>query len=253
MYKASFTSFWMLFLFFGQSDLKTLLFFWKTPFYLFKKFFDICQYIFTFCSALIPACTIRLATIHIWRPWKLSNFQNPLLPFHLRPKLSHSPWPWTSNFKRIPTSPHSYPLQQTMEKQPHRACKRKKSKQKQNQVTSQSNWPRILSFDLAHKQFNGIIKGWLHCLTSESIGKVLVNNTLIFDSAWYLVMAQIQFSLIKKNKNWISRTLVTTPSPPLVTTPFHSHKSDNISFLPYPPSPPQSGRHICVTPYQICS
>ena len=88
---------------------------------------------------------------------------------------------------------------QTMEQQPHRACERTKSKQKQNQVMSHSNWPRVLLFDLAHKQCNGIIKGWLHCLTSESKGRFLVNN-ILFGSAWCLVMAQIQFSLIKKIK-----------------------------------------------------
>ena len=32
--------------------------------------------------------------------------------------------------------------------------------------------------DLTHKQCNGIIKGWLQCLTSESKGRVLVNNIL---------------------------------------------------------------------------
>ena len=41
---------------------------------------------------------------------------------------------------------------QTMEQQPHRACEQTTSKQKQNQVTSHSNWPRILLLDLAHKQ-----------------------------------------------------------------------------------------------------
>ena len=33
---------------------------------------------------------------------------------------------------------------QTMEQQPQRACERTKSKQKQNQVTSQSYWPHVL-------------------------------------------------------------------------------------------------------------
>ena len=41
-----------------------------------------------------------------------------------------------------------------------------KPKQKQNQVTSHSNWPRVVLFDLAHKQCSGIIKGWVHVLTS---------------------------------------------------------------------------------------
>ena len=33
--------------------------------------------------------------------------------------------------------------------------------------------------DLAHKNYNGIIKGWRHWLTSESKGRFLVNNLLI--------------------------------------------------------------------------
>ena len=102
----------------------------------------------------------------------------------------HPPWPWTSNFKRNPP-PTPCPLQQTMEQQPHRACKRTKSKQKQNQVSSHSNCPHVLLFDLAHKQCSGVIKGWFHCLTSESIGRLLVNNILIFHTAWRLVRTRI--------------------------------------------------------------
>ena len=55
-----------------------------------------------------------------------------------------------------------------MEQQPHCACERTKSKQKQNQVMSHSNSPGVLLFDLGHKKGNGIIKGWLHCLTPQS-------------------------------------------------------------------------------------
>ena len=46
-----------------------------------------------------------------------------------------------------------------MEQQTHSACEQTKSKQKQKQVTSHSNWPPILLLDLAHKQGSGIIKG----------------------------------------------------------------------------------------------
>ena len=61
---------------------------------------------------------------------------------------------------------------------------RTKSKQEQNQVTSHSNWPDVLLFDLAHNQCNSILKTWLHRLTQESTtGKFLVNNILILDSA----------------------------------------------------------------------
>ena len=40
---------------------------------------------------------------------------------------------------------------------------------------SHSNRSRVLLFDLAHKYCNGIIKGWLHCLTSESKGRFVSN------------------------------------------------------------------------------
>ena len=76
---------------------------------------------------------------------------------------------------------------QTMEQQPQRACEQTKGKQRQNQVTSHSNWPRALLFDLDHKQCNDIIKGWLHCLTSESKERFLVNYMLMFGLAWCLV------------------------------------------------------------------
>ena len=70
-----------------------------------------------------------------------------------------------------------------MEQQLHRECERTKSNQKQNQLTSHSNLPRILLFDLSHKTWNGIMKGWLHCLTSKSKVRFLVNSKLMFGSA----------------------------------------------------------------------
>ena len=69
-----------------------------------------------------------------------------------------------------------------------------------NQFTSHSSWPRVLFFDLAYKQCSGITKGWLHCLAPESIGRLLVNNILMFNSTSCLAMAQIQLSLIKRIK-----------------------------------------------------
>ena len=53
-------------------------------------------------------------------------------------------------------------------------------------------------------------------------GKFLINDILMFDSARYLVMGQIQFSIIKKRLD-----VQSTRYPPPPT-------SDNISFLPYP-------------------
>ena len=84
---------------------------------------------------------------------------------------------------------------QTIEQQQQRACEQTKSKQKQNQVVSRSNWPRVIVFDLPHKQCNGIIKGWFHCLTSASKGRFLNNNILMYGSRWCLLMVQIQFSV----------------------------------------------------------
>ena len=122
-----------------------------------------------------------------------------------------------------------------MEKQPHRACERTKSKQKRNQVTSHSNLTRVLLFDLAHKQSNGIIKGWLHCLTSESIGRFLFNNI------WLSMMsghgANPIFFSKKKEIGHPEHSLIppstpsttATPSPPLLIP-----TSDNILFLPSP-------------------
>ena len=45
-----------------------------------------------------------------------------------------------------------------------------------------------------------------------------------------------------KKKSCTSKTLDNPPPP----------TSDNISFLPYTSNAPQSGRHICITPY-LCS
>ena len=56
------------------------------------------------------------------------------------------------------------------------------------------------------------------CLTSESKGRFLVNN-ILFGSAWCLVTAQIQFSVIK-NKDWTSRTLANPHSLSTITSHF---------------------------------
>ena len=66
-----------------------------------------------------------------------------------------------------------------MKQQPYHGCERTKPKQKQGQVTSHSNLPPVLLFDLAHNQCNGIIKGWFHCLMSESKGRFLVNECVL--------------------------------------------------------------------------
>ena len=132
---------------------------------------------------------IRL--IHIWGPEKLSNFQDPPPPLSIYVRSSSTPLTMDVQFQT------NFLLQRTTKQQLQRAFEQTKSKQKQNKVTSHSNWPRVLFFDLAHKQCNGINKWWLYCLTSELKGRFLVNSILMFGSAC-LVMAQIHFSLIKK-------------------------------------------------------
>ena len=121
-----------------------------------------------------------------------------------------------------------------MEQWPYRACQRVTSKQEQNQVTSYSNWSRVLLFHVAHKQCNDVVKGWLHCLTSESKGRFLVNNILMFGSA-YLVMAKNQFFV---NKKKIGR-----PEHSLTPTPYVRWY---LIFAPPPYSTPSKWTLICV-------
>ena len=71
-----------------------------------------------------------------------------------------------SEFCNEPVYCTTWKRKQTMEYKPHRVCEQTKSKQTQNQVTSHSNWTSVILFNLAQKQGNGIIKGWLSYLTS---------------------------------------------------------------------------------------
>ena len=78
-------------------------------------------------------------------------FKNPH-PLSMYVRNSFTPFTLTSNFKRTHLSKW------------YRACERTNSKQKKRHVTFKL--PRVLLFDLAHKQCNVISKGWLHCLRS---------------------------------------------------------------------------------------
>ena len=169
---------------------------------------------------------MTLGTIHIWRPLKLSNFQDPPALVHLRPIFFHlldlgcpilnKPLTPLTNYQTT-TSPCMW-------------TNEIKTKTKASHVT----------FKLTTRS---IIKVWLHSLTPESIGRVLVNNKLMFDSTWCLVMAHIQFSLIKKKLRLeVQNTCY----------PLHPPTSGNISFLPYSPPPrhthPFKEDAICVSP-----
>ena len=105
-----------------------------------------------------------------------------------------------------------------MEQQPHRACKRTKSKQKQNSVTSHSNWPRVLLFNLGHRRCNGIMKGWLYWVKRKVSCQYYIN-------VWLSYSANPIFFNNKK-KNWKSKTLANPPPP-------------NIWFSLYPPPLPK--------------
>ena len=62
-----------------------------------------------------------------------------------------------------------------MEQQSHSACEWTKSKQKENQPTSHSNWPRVLLFDLAHRECNGILVQKVDIICVSPLSKITVN------------------------------------------------------------------------------
>ena len=83
----------------------------------------------------------------------------------------------------------------------------------------------------------------------ESVGRFLVNN-ILFDSVCSMIMAQIQFSLIKKIKIGCPEHSLTPYPQCLITSHF--------CLTPHPPPPhhththmPQSGRHMCMTPNML--
>ena len=123
--------------------------------------------------------------IHIWRPWKLSNFQDPP-PCPCTPQILLLPRSWTSSFKQSHLQMITNQLTENMIQRWLFNC-------------------YMLSTIVTN------IKGWLHCLTSESKGRFLLKN-ILFGSAWYLVMAQ--------KKTVRSEHLLHLPPPP-----------HNISFL----------------------
>ena len=112
----------------------------------------------------------------------------------------------------------------TIEQQPHGACEWTKSNKQTKKITPYSNWPRVLLFDSAHKQCNGIIKEWLHCLRSESTGRFLANNILL------------EFSLINKIKIGLPEHSLTPR--PLCSITSHFYLTTH---------PRQSGRYMCIT------
>ena len=158
------------------------------------------------------------------------------------------PWPWTSNFKQTHLTlalPNKLWNNSRIVHVEKRNQNKNKTKSHHIQIL-----PRVLLFDLAHKQLNGIIKEWLHSLTPESIGTFLFNKIIMFDSAWSLVMAQIEFFLIKEiNIGSPEHSLPPTPLRPIT-----SHFCLTPLLIPPPPPPnPPKVDVICVSPFKSCS
>ena len=109
-----------------------------------------------------PFLSQRYGTIHIWRLWKLSNFQDPLLPCPSTSKSFPPPWPWTSNFKVNLLHPTT----------------------NYGTTTSPCMWTNEIKTKTKAKPSHVTFK----------------YNISTFGSAWCLFMAQIQFSLIKRIK-----------------------------------------------------
>ena len=143
--------------------------------------------------------SFRLVFVFIINSSILSGFS--FTSFHLaEASLSHFSWLYThacavvhkyTKYQSTSFVCTTWKLTQTMEQQPQHACEPAKAKQKQDQVTSHSNWPRILLFDLAHKQRNGIIKWWFHCLTSESKERFFVNECVPLTISYHLYFLRI--------------------------------------------------------------
>ena len=103
------------------------------------------------------AFSVPLETIHIWRPSKLFNFQDPHPPVHLRPKYFHHLDLGRLILNEPPTLPNKL---------------WKNNRTVHVYVTPGLNLPRVLLFDLAHNQCNGTIKEWPQSLTSRVKRKI---------------------------------------------------------------------------------
>ena len=120
--------------------------------------------------------------IHIWRPCILSNFQDPHPPCPSTSKSLPSPWRWTSNFKRIYNYSHflysfcNQPVLFAQLENVNELCNNNGIMPVNERFKNKNKSCHIQIDDLAHKKCSGVMKGWRHCLTSESKGRFLVSN-----------------------------------------------------------------------------
>ena len=153
--------------------------------------------------------SIKLGMIHIWRPWKMSNFQDLPPPLvHLRPKFFNH-FTLDVQFQTIPP-----PLQMIR-------CMWKneiKTKTKSSDVTFKLTMRSILLFSPTNNAMVSLKDDFTVWCQMEDFLSII----LMFGSARCLVLAQTQFSLMKKKKIGRPEQLL---SPQPLT-------SDNISFLP---------------------
>ena len=93
-------------------------------------------------------------------------------------KIFPPPQPKTSNFRwNLPPLPLPLPINYRTTTAPCMLTNEIKTKAKPSHVTFKLTTRSIVRH-CSHKQCNGIIKAWLHCLTQEATRRYLVNNWL---------------------------------------------------------------------------
>ena len=141
---------------------------------LLKRFFDTVVFpwvLQSFLEQILAEPMLVREDTHMTSMKIVSNFRDPppLCPY--TSEIFLTPWPWTSNFKRI--HPHHHYHHHTLS---NKLCNNNctmcmwtnkiKTKTKPSHVTFKLTTRSIVRF--SPQQHNGIIKGWLHCQTSDS-------------------------------------------------------------------------------------
>ena len=135
--------------------------------------------------------------IHIWRPWKLSNFQDPKPPLSIYVQNSFTSFTLDVQFQATSPPPLLPMITNKLKENTFQGWLLYVIPSLRSPflfiinslilfdfpLTSFHLAETSLLFDLAHRKCNGIRKGWLHCLTSEWKGRFLVNSILMFGSA----------------------------------------------------------------------
>ena len=124
--------------------------------------------------------------IHIWRPWKLSNFQDPPPPCPSMSKIIRHPRPWTSNFKRTSPPPPSPNNNQSIKRKHNPRmniiCYQVISLGRFSFSVSNINpvWPFFDFFHLAEASLSAI--SWLNTLVCAVVNCVQLFTLFIYTS-----------------------------------------------------------------------